>query len=579
MPDSADKLYDASSSLAHIGSRIRTGIIPAPGVYTLNKTAMQRRGLSPAISIGEYLRDDWWQKFPLLPGLVSSFIQIATSREWTVTGKPRLANKAVERLNGVVYVDNYGQLYEGWSALIARLVIDWLMLGINGIIVPNENALIQYIDPAEVVHNPGKNIRPRVITGNSIPVWKDYTYLNQEWSNKQIFFNYYAPYGYLGAMMAPLVPAIPLARLLYLVQQHDMSSVDGRKVKDIFLVADDNIKNELVKALRDYADMYTEADPEKHGIPIIALNKRGGFSERERVEDHIAMLGISKVPEGLERNDLWDQAAIEFSALTGMQVSEWYHVKSGADNRATERVNQERGRTKGPNYFNRQNQRFINSTGILGKTLFQYVEEVDVQAQKDKAEVMLRLSEAVKNLTEAVGIAISARSLIRWLQHLGVFPTDDYLIDDILQVNEDPVKPSDMVSRPIEELLAEQEARDRQKQIDRELEDAELNAEKQRLLIEAQQAAAPPENEEEEQAVRSVIKFVQAVHQARTLETRAIPDYGEVVVNSDGHIIDSRRVVYPVAKLVEAEIEEELVAEYVDASSELDRVVQESFGF
>lgn len=574
MPEEA-LLYEATSAVARVGQKIRTGLVPAPGVSSLNSITMREYGARtlPIYVIGQKLRDDWWQKFPVLPSLVSSFVQVAVSREWTITGKPRVASRALERLNTAAYVDWYGQLYEGWSQFSARRIIDWLMLGVNGMIVPNGLAPIQYVDPMEVQHTP-RTSRPRVLTSRTVPEWTDYTYNSAEWSNRQIFFNYYLPYGYIGAVMAPLIPAVPLARLLYLVEQHDMASVDGRKIKDIFLVADDNVSDALTQALQNYVSMQTgEFDPEKHGIPIVAMNKRGGFSEGEKVADSISLLGISQIPEGLDRAQLYDFAAVEFSALTGMQVTEWWHIKTGANNRATERVNQERGRTKGPNFYCRQDQRFINNSGILGNAHFAYVEEVDIQAQKDKAEVMLRLSEAVKNLQEAVGMAISPRSLIRWLQQMGVFPTDDYLIDDIIMLNEDPVKPSDMVDRPIEDILADQEREDREKQIEREMEDAELAAEKQRLLIEAQQEATSDEeaeteaeaeaededDERETEAARSILRLVHEIEYSRALENPPIPEYGHVRLNQDGNVIEYRRPVYPVLKMVEREVREELL--------------------
>lgn len=582
MPEELEQNYESVAKVAQIGKYLRTGLVPAPGVHTLNIVSQKRAINSnlPIMVVGKQLRDNWWQKFPLLPGLVSSFSQIATSREWTVTGKPRNAGKAVERLNESMYIDAFGQVYTGWSHYTGRRIIDWLMLGMNGMFVPNDGAPIQYVDPLEVSHVPAKD-RPRYLTSKGVPKWKDYRYLDKEWGYTQIFFNYYLPYGSLGMAMSPLVPAIPLARLLYLVEQHDMSSVDGRKIKDIFLVADSNIASSLIEALQNYVLMQTgEFDETKHNIPIVAMNKRGGFSEGERVEDHISLLGISTVPEGLDRDSLWDRAAIEFSALTGMQVSEWYHIKSGADNRATERVNQERGRTKGPNYFCREEQRFINHSGVLGKVNFAYVEEVDIQAQKDKAEVMLRLSEAVKNLNEAVGMAISPRSLIRWLQHLGVFPTDDYLIDEILQVNEDPVKPADMVSRPIEDILEEQEARDRERQIERELEDAEVAAEKQRLLIEAQQSATPDEEDEpspeQQRAYQSILRLVAEVEYARSLDAAPAPEYGHVRVNHDGQVVEYRRPVYPVAKMIERDVQREIAEDAIDLETEIKRVIDDS---
>lgn len=565
MPE--EQLYEAKTSIAldKLGRLLRNGLIPAPGVASLNNIQLSsvNKG-TPIMLVGERLRDSWWQKFPMIPALVSSFSQIATSREWTITGRPRTAGQALERLNKALYIDTYGMVYEGWSQFTGRRIIDWLMLGVNGMFVPTSTAPIQYVDPIEVTHKPSKQ-RPRYVTTKGTPEWKDYYYLDEWWSNKQLFFNQYLPFGYHGATMAPLVPAIPLARLLYLVQQHDMSSVDGRKVKDIFLVADDNVALALIQALQDYADMQTGVpNTDRHGIPIVAMNKRGGFGEGEKVADAIALLGISTIPEGLDRDILVDTAAIEFSAMVGMQVTEWWHIKSGANNRSTERVNQERGRTKGPNFYCRQDQRFLNNSGILGKVHFAYVEEVDIQAQKDRAEVMLRLSEAVKNLQEALGLAISPRAMIRWLQQLGVFPTDDYLVDEIIMLNEDPVKPADMVNTSIEELLAAQEERDRQKQAERELQEAELNAEKQTIMLQAQQqAAATPQ---EEQAQRSLVDFIREVEYYRSFQPTPVPEYGHVTLNQEGHVIEYRRPIYPVTKLIEKELAVEIdnIDDYVD---------------
>jgi hypothetical protein len=576
MPEETIK-YDPTVGLAKIGKLLRNGIVPAPGKTDLRGL----RNSTVNLRVGQFLRDRWLQQFPLLPDMVSSFSQVAVSREWTVTGTPARAARSVERLNNAVYVDENGLLYEGWSAFTARRVVDWLTLGRYAMLLPSRTSPLQYVDPVEVTHQPAET-RSRVIKRRGTPNWKDFHYAGETWGYDQLFQNHYLPIGAASAM-SPLVPAIPLARLLYLVEQHDMASVDGRKIKDIFIVADDNVRDALIDALHQYAVMQSEDfDPSKHGIPIVAANKRGGSAEGERVEDLIALLGISKVPDGLDREALWDQAAISFSALSGMQVTEWYHIRTGAANRATERVNQERGRTKGANYFVRQDQRFINNSGIMGRTVFAYTEEVDVQAQKDRAEVMLRLSEAVKNLSEAIGMAISPRAMVRWLQQLGVFPTDDYLVDDIILLSEDPVKPDDMVDVPIEQLLEEQEQKDRERQKEREMEEAELAAEKQRLIAEAQQSVAG-DSEDEEEAARSIFRFVRAVKDAQSEQVRPIPEYGEVTVNQDGFIVDRRLPIYPVASLLKQEAQEKMQTEYQEPDfdaleAEFDHILNEVSG-
>ena len=73
MPDSSDdRVYSPTQAVAKIGKQLRTGFVPAPGVHTLSGLNIRNAttGGLPNFYIGQRLRDDWWQKFPLLPALV-----------------------------------------------------------------------------------------------------------------------------------------------------------------------------------------------------------------------------------------------------------------------------------------------------------------------------------------------------------------------------------------------------------------------------------------------------------------------------------------------------------------------------
>lgn len=532
-------------TVAALRSIMTNGLIYAPGsplVHVRNRQHMQQ---------AVRLRDEWLQDLPLMPAITNVFIQTAVSREWTVTGTPRRASRAVEKLNGATHIDYYGRRHYGWSEFSARRVLDWLTVGEVAMIVPwinkssGNRGPIQYVDPSEVRFNGSRPDR-RVITSDQTPSSGTFMYDERDWRDDEIFFNHINPVGGSGMFNAPLMAAVPICRLLWLINEHDSASLDGRRLRDIIIAADDNMRDALIEAYITAAALWSGFDAEKHGIPVVAANKAGGFSAGEKVEDLYHILGLSNIPESYDRETATLDAANYLSGLLGMDLRSWYSDPRGT-NRALERVNQERARVKGPAYFCRSEQRHINRSGFLGRVHFAYVEETDVSVEKSKAEVVKTMAEAVEKLSVAVGDVVSGQAMLTYLKRMGVFLEDFDLVDEIVTMDERPVQPDDMVDTNLDALIAEQQAKEKESQKQRELENAELERDKQKIINQA--------TEQSPEVQRAVRRFVDAVHIARMAAPVPIPDYGQVTVNRDGLIVEHRRPVYPVAKTIAHSIE------------------------
>lgn len=530
----------------------RTGFTYVPGSPVV-KVRRNKLGYKMA----QMMRDEWLPQYPLLPGAVSAFIQQSVSREWTVTGTPRRAAQAVDILNDTEYIGADETHYYGWDDFQMRRIMDWLTLGVNAFVVPwigrgdsKRRGILQYVDPVEVTALTPKG-KARMIKGRRPTKEKRWQYDEEKLMDEEIFFSHFRPVAG-GMHFGPLVSAIPTARLLWLVREYDSAALDGRKIRDIILTADPHIRDALIEAVLKVAALWAgEADPSKHGVPIVSVNKTGGFGVGQKVSDMIHILGLANIPEAYDRDTAYFNAANEFSGLLGIQMRSWFSDPRGT-NRALEQVNQERQRVQGPAYYCRQDQRVINRSGILGRTHFAYVEEVDVSFEQTRANILKTYAEGLEKLQTVLGTVVSPRSFLTYLQRLGLFLNDADLVEDILTLSDQIVKPQDMVDKPIDKLIDEQRERDQGVAAEEQMADAEAEGEAEGRKESKRQEFAPegPEPTAAEQQVQRTANLL--AHYMRGMPDKLyIPKRDEVVVDRSGNILERRRAVFPVAKVVQ----------------------------
>lgn len=505
---------------------ITGGLIPAPGVAgPIAKSYFDR--------LSTTLRDEWIWQFPLLPAAISTYVQTASTREWTITGDPRRASRAVEKLNNAAYIDSSGVLHVGWQEFEQRRILDWLCFGKTAFLMPmiytNSRGVLQYVSPDEVRINRSRISGPERIIRSKTPKpppdgVKPFEYAELYWGYDELFINHLYPVGPSGVTIGPLFSLLPSLRLLWLIREHDMAAVDGRKIRDIFLVADDNMRNALVEGATAAVQLWNGGDPQKIGTPIVAANILGASEMNMPMEDFVHRIGIADMPDTLERDKYYAMVANEISGVLGIALRSWYENLEGT-NRSLERVNAERARVKGPAYFNRAEMRFINNSGVLGRVHFDMLEETDIYITKEFAETAKTWAEAIVQFRTALGDVLPGRAFVELLQRNNIIPDDAQLVEEIVTYSEQPVTPQDMVDGDLEDMMPDPEP-----------------------------FPPPQPGTDQQQVERLFLHFAERMMLERIgpFPTRYTPQKGEVVLNREGQVIDYRRASFHVAQAIGA---------------------------
>ena len=410
-------------------------------------------------SAAQQVRDNDLYEFPLLPQAVKTFMEIASSREWTVTGRPRAASRAVEKLNRAVYVDMNGVVHESWQEFVQREVLDWLIFGKSFFLVPRLATgrrrvwgAINYVDPAEVVMGfPKIPVNGNRVIGNyrtsALHNQKLYIYDERTWGYDEMFVHTALPTS--TSAVGPVLMLIPSAMLLYYLREHDTVNLDGRKLRDIFLTVDDNMRDALAQAMSAAASFAGGFDPTKQGIPVVSLNLLGSIAAQTKIADLIHRIGLSEVPDGLDREDLWLRIANEISGALGLPLRVWYEDPRGT-NRSLERVTQERSRVKGPAYFNRSLERLINNGRFLGNVRFNFAEEQDPSIERVRADIVETWAKAINYLYATFGGVIDLSVLWQILQRNGLVFDDPFLQQQLVTMDGSPVTSRDMLGAGVD---------------------------------------------------------------------------------------------------------------------------------
>ena len=553
---------------------LMSGVISAPGLYRVN--------MFEANTISRQLRDEWLFEFPILPAAVQTYIQVAVSREWTITGSPRRAAKAVETLNDARFMDSNGEVHFGWEAFQTRRVLDWITTGRNAFLYP-KSSYLQYVDPLDILYvNNIPDPRDRVLTtrNDRYKTRKIFKYLERDWNQEELFLNYAFPVGANGINPSPLLSVLPTARMAFLVREHDMARADGRKLRDIFIVADNSMREAFAEAIKQSVLLWNGASPEKIGVGIVSAGADAIMDVGVNVNNMFARLGLADIPENFNRTEFWLDYAQEVAAALDLPLRSFWNDPRGS-NRSLEKVTQERARRQGPAYYILTEQRLLNNSGILGdRVRFQFIEEVDTSLLKDNAEIAFVYAQAIEKLKAALP-ELSGKAVMSWMQHMGILPRDEDLVKEIATLTEDKVQAEDMIDGDMEQLLEEQGKENLESEL-------EVKKKQQEALQPQVQPGAPGGNkppaqqqqQKKKQATQKALSFFQRYFSSNFKVKSIVPDYGEVVLDSSGNVIEHRNRVFQIGdyfeqKTINGEVDAGITKEEYkqEVNTALDRVL------
>lgn len=477
------------------------------------------------LQTGQRLRDVALHEYPLLPAAIHVYQQIASSREWHVSGSPRGVARAVEWFNNAeVYDPHTGMVYYGFQGYQKRRVLDYLTVGRTTFLVENigsaQHGPLTYIDPVYLTFKRSRTIRgvngpvPRVTPEEVI--WQ-YTSQQLKYKSKEIILDHPLPISF-NKFIAPIIYALPSAILAYLINQHDRAAADGRKIRDIILV-NTVLESAIEEAISISVALHAGESASDVGVPVIPVNNPTGAN----IQDQIATLGLSQLPENFDRDRFDFHYANVIAATLGLSLRHFWQLESGS-NRALETVQEARQQQKGPAAFIRTEQRLVNRSGLLEqfktngvRCRFGFIEEVDVATKKANAVILKQTAEALEKIQSVFKASIDLESYLAWMQSLGTLPNELKLVD---------ARNTDVeVENPDSNGMAGDEAR--------EFDTPEVNA------------ALNSDKDSGKQTKYSI-----PYAGGKTM----IPDYDEIVMNGQGQIVDRRLKVFRISEVLAKDV-------------------------
>lgn len=119
------------------------------------------------------MRDRKIWNMPILPGAVTVYQQLASHREWQVTGKPNIALRAVEALNETRTISPAsGMMYIGFEEYLERRALDFICIGRTSFLfrsnASKKTKYLEYVDPTWLTW-----VKPdRKVVKDSDKVWQ-----------------------------------------------------------------------------------------------------------------------------------------------------------------------------------------------------------------------------------------------------------------------------------------------------------------------------------------------------------------------------------------------------------------------
>lgn len=372
------------------------------------------------VRYGVDLRDNLVWQYPILPGALMTYQQIASSREIKVSGPTAIATaRAIDWLNEAVCYNMDGSVDMGYSNIIKRRVMDYLCVGRT--IYNLRDGELEYLDPANM----------RWVFNDTQPYWL-HSYTGKQYLPEDLIINHPYPLGSSGWFLSPIIPIIPKAILAWLLDEHDRASADGRKIRDIIIAGSKELADTLATAMQQSIALWAGADVTRNGIPLAYLQS---MPPSGAVQDMIGRVGLAEIPEN------FDRASFEFgyvnviAANLGLALRHFWNSER-ATNRALEDMQEARQLQKGPNEFIRTEQRLVNShpMGVRQfgqKTRMGFIEEADVQTKQTNAEVLKAYSDALLTFAQVFNGTVNGDAFLAWLQSEDILPADLELVTDL----------------------------------------------------------------------------------------------------------------------------------------------------
>lgn len=385
-------------------------------------------GMAKRLEFGCDLRDNMLWKEPTMSGAVNVYAELSSSREWTVSGKPKPAARAVEFLQDAHSPDVVTGLYtKGLETYLQRRAVDHVAVGMTAFLnrsIPGQKITrMEYLDPGLLSFG-----RERQTTSEILPSERVWSYEGERFRHDQVFISYALPIGAQGNFISPLAPVVPDMQLAYLIREHDMAALDGRRIRDVVLVGSDSAQQTIQNAILTQVALWAGADPAQVGIPIVSLNTPSGT----KIADMIHLLSLSRLPEEFNREEFMFAYVNKISSGLGLALRHFWNNEK-TTNKALEEIQEQRQQQKGPAEFVKKEERLINRSGILnqfgGKVRFGFIEEVDAQSQLTNAQVLQATASALEKISTVFQAALSLDAMLDWMQSIRVLPAELELID------------------------------------------------------------------------------------------------------------------------------------------------------
>lgn len=493
-------------------------------------------------SVGADIRDTQIWKYPILPGAVSVFQQMSSGREWQVIGKAKHALRAVEWVNNAKRVDPASGLpIVGFENFLRLRSLDFIATGRTAFALHkrrgNPIPELRYVDPTllSFQRNMKGGTLPDQISSNLVrevpPNEKVWYHNGTYYRLDEVTIDHAIPIGTSGLYISPLAYVLPAAMLAYLIRDHDTASTDGRRIRDIVVVGSPELSAGIEQAILTQLALYSGGDSSQLGIPVVEMNNLSG----QPISDQIFTMGLSKIPEGFNREGFIFEYVNEISAALGLSLRHFWNNER-TTNRALEEIQEQRQAQKGPSTFVRTEQRLINSCGALemisgGKNnlTFSFVEEADTGSALKNAQVLQLTTSALASVASVFQASLSLDALLSWMQSIRVLPND---LDLITMNDEGEDNDGEIIGS----------------------EGSDMPDPNQDQQITEGQGTPPPKTNSGAVTTPSG----KPTSQAAPKKSAGIPDYDEVSVDQNGNIRERRHKIFSTRKLLKSMIENEV---------------------
>lgn len=465
--------------------------------------------ISRMLRFGRDLRERLLWDYPIMPGAVMTYVQMASSREIKVSATTaRAAARAVDWLNDAVCYNLDGSIDYGYPNILKRRCLDYITIGRTIYDISDE---LRYLDPTQLdyIFNYGRE-----------PYYR-HKYTNEIFHVSSTIVNHPYPIGDSGYFMCPLAPVLQTAMLAWLIREHDQSSADGRKIRDIYIAGSEKLAETFGEVIKHSAELWAGADPKTHGIAIAYVDSiPAGVNS---VQDMIGKLGLANIPDNFDRDQFEFKYVNEIAAALGISLRHFWNSER-ATNRALEEVQDARQLQKGPSEFIRTEQRLLNGRGAMkrfgDKTRMGFIEETDSATKLTNAQVLKSTSDALMIFATVFNGQVNGEAFLSWLQSEDILPADLELVTNMgTMINPDQLPVSGDPDNP-------------------------------------QQAANPNPS---------------PLSSGKASVEKSVPlDYGEIAMDLDYKIIDKRYPIYTVEKLISEELEKDVELKPIDVTNEFD---------